>query len=296
MAWEIVADFRDRPELTPGDRAWRNLAVGLALKLREVEPRLRFVLKQLPDGVNADGTIRGNFGLLVPPDVPAPLRAHLEPPGGRTQVVRQFFCKTCSTDPAKPVWFPQMWLEKHRGHEFTRSEPTSRVTKPTWTPGYRLLVGAPARLRGLHWNIYSAALTSPPEDATDLRDYDAVLVLPPRVGLSGDAEARLRADLPSAEDVVVLPPDTGGAVTALLAWMKSCDPHSVDDERELTHEEKVERIDKRVIAAATWIDRRRAAGAVASAPGAATPVAGVVTDRAQLPAQLAAQLPGVGKP
>lgn len=51
MAWEYIADFRAPLGATDEDRRWGALAIGFAKGLVEIEPRIRFRIRNLPQGL-----------------------------------------------------------------------------------------------------------------------------------------------------------------------------------------------------------------------------------------------------
>lgn len=272
MAWELIADYRQALGATEDDNRWTALAIGFSKGLLIEEPRLRFRIRNLPQGIskvseNKAVGEQGKSTMIEQPvaldseNVPAVLRQRLEVPRRSEFWLRNYHCQEC-VDPSKGttgLYVPHIRRKLHMKGQPLVYPPKGSIgddgikpvhkTDPhkgdvfmkgirsTWQPTRQAMIGTPARLaanRTMTMLRYTVAITSMPDDPAQLAGYHYILLVPLKKVADPQAEAkRLKAVLPEAENVAFLPANPKEGIKAILATFMELDSDALDKPDEL---------------------------------------------------------------
>src|SRR5579862_7140397 len=217
MPFDILADFKEPADASKIDRLWSGLARSIVMRLLELEPNLRFRIRNFPPPVSITEGEKGAADIktgiaLSENDVPPALRSHITVPEGEEYWIYNYKCMTCLKPDGQPgLWVPHIRRKLHHDHDLQRMNPTAKGVEQPWTVTHRIVIGDINRIRGLGDLLYSIALTGPVDDIAKLSGYDVVLVLPvQKINVSDQVEALKKVR--RLEHSRVYPPDPKAAV------------------------------------------------------------------------------------
>jgi hypothetical protein len=327
MPWELIADYRPPLGATGEDVRWTHLALGLTKGLLDLEPRLRFRIRNLPQGVRSMKEQAGEHGQgvvveqpvsLDSNDVPEALRPRLEIPRAGQFWVRNYYCQECVDPSGKAgVWVPHIRRKLHmKGRPVVFSLPSPEGTaqaearlhrsdprkgniqmkgiRSTWVPTHQVVFGSPSRLRANRFVVslrYSVAVTSEPEQPLALEGFSAVLLLPLRKDVDYEAVAAgLRSALPECETVVVLPRSPKDGIRALLEILKGVDSAALESPNDETDDDAADVMLRIADARAALLTDSTSSQAATEMASALVDLSHVVPERARVAGEAAATL------
>lgn len=238
MPFDILADFRQRPDASKLDQFWSGLARSIVVKLAELEPRLRFRIRNFPPVFSITAGDKGAADIktgiaLTEEDVPKQLRPFITVPEGDEYWIHNYRCDKCiNPSTGSPgLWVPHIRRKLHQGpnHELKDLGITAKGVEQTWTVTHRIVIGDIERVRGLGDLLYSVALIGPIEDTALLAGFDVALVIPIKT-INVVEQLKLLGKTKRLEHFKVYPPDPKAAVTALIEDLKTIDPKCLKPE------------------------------------------------------------------
>lgn len=272
MPWDFAADFRPPVQATDEDLVFSAFARGTERqrgfieRILKLEPKLRVRVRNLPPGTLEVTAAEGSKApsvieqpvALDSHDVPEVLKDRIEVPKAREFWNRNYHCSEC-VDPISKrpgLWVPHIRRLLHQvgeplipplpegakeGTLHTKNAkagaPFQKGLESSWMPNFMLYIGAPKRLAQQTTVLYSAALTTLPEDPKHLASFDMLFLLPiwsfseGRAATDDEIEstvAKLHEELPKAEKIFVLSPSPKQGAAQVLEAIQELDPECMD--------------------------------------------------------------------
>lgn len=234
MPFELLADFKPAKFDRKIDEVWSSIARGLASRLVELEPRIRFKIRNFPPEGTRTHTDKGTLfktGIaLSEEDVPDLLKERIKIPEEGEYWIHNYRCLDCinpqTNEPG--LWVPHIRRKLHHNHNLKDLGITAKGIHQPWMVTHRMVIGDSERIRGMGDLLYSVAFTGPFTDSSAMKGYDVATVLPVKKGFNKEAQWKLMESINHLEDYVILDNNMASAVPVILELLSRMDKRLFD--------------------------------------------------------------------